>query len=380
MTLPVSGPLTLTDIQGEFGGDNPVSLSEYYAGGDYVGAGTTGTYGAVPSSGRISIRDFYGTSRSTTTVNYVSVQAGGVFPTNVYLTSADGIIWTNRTFPFGTSWTWVARGNNIWVVFPSSGSTILYSTDAINWTTGSLPISATWSSAGFTNGRLVAIAYSASTPSTACIWSDDGINWNTSTAPSSYWVRTSGGSSGATGRYIGTTSGYGGGTVGVSPNGTSWITSTIPNGANINWTNAAYGNGVWMATNAYDLYGNGNTLNGRSTDNGVTWTNGGAYPWTASWYSIAYASGNFVAVAPYLSYSTQFAGSNYAAYSSDGSLNWNPVIMPSTQLWVGLTYAAPFKTLVCLGGAVGAYSTNGGVSWTQVSLPVSGYWNSIAGK
>jgi hypothetical protein len=64
MTLPSSGPLTLANIQTEFGGSNPISLSEYYAGGAYVPAGTTGTYGAVPSSGTISIRNFYGTSNA----------------------------------------------------------------------------------------------------------------------------------------------------------------------------------------------------------------------------------------------------------------------------------------------------------------------------
>ena len=62
MALPSSGPLSLTDIQGEFGGSNPISLSEYYAGGGLVPPGTTGTYGAVPSSGEISIRNFYGTA------------------------------------------------------------------------------------------------------------------------------------------------------------------------------------------------------------------------------------------------------------------------------------------------------------------------------
>jgi len=62
MALPSSGPLTMADIQTEFGGSNPISLSEYYAGGTYVPAGTSGTYGAVPSSGTISIRNFYGTS------------------------------------------------------------------------------------------------------------------------------------------------------------------------------------------------------------------------------------------------------------------------------------------------------------------------------
>lgn len=84
MTLPASGPLSLADIQGEFGGTNPISLSEYYAGGGLVPPGTTGTYGAVPSSGTISIRNFYGTSNIVvdfTTqfvfgLNFGSAQAG----------------------------------------------------------------------------------------------------------------------------------------------------------------------------------------------------------------------------------------------------------------------------------------------------------------
>ena len=62
MPLPSSGPLTFTDIQTEFGGSNPIGLNEYYAGGGLVPAGTSGTYGAVPSSGTISVQNFYGTT------------------------------------------------------------------------------------------------------------------------------------------------------------------------------------------------------------------------------------------------------------------------------------------------------------------------------
>lgn len=107
MALPSSGPLTMADIQTEFGGSNPISLSEYYAGGAYVPAGTSGTYGAVPSSGTISIRNFYGTSNvvisitnqsitdSDATAAYAyyfltaggqveqSTQAGGASPSNI---------------------------------------------------------------------------------------------------------------------------------------------------------------------------------------------------------------------------------------------------------------------------------------------------------
>lgn len=62
MPLPTSGALSLNDIKGEFGGPTSPSLGDYYAGGTYVPAGTSGTNGAVPSSGTISIGSFYGTS------------------------------------------------------------------------------------------------------------------------------------------------------------------------------------------------------------------------------------------------------------------------------------------------------------------------------
>lgn len=65
MVLPVSpNPITLANIQTEFGGANPVSLSEYYAGGTYVAAATNGFPGgvstAIPTSGAISLGSFHG--------------------------------------------------------------------------------------------------------------------------------------------------------------------------------------------------------------------------------------------------------------------------------------------------------------------------------
>jgi len=54
MALQSSGQITLEDIQGEFGGTAPHSLKEYY--------GATST---IPSTGEISIKDFYGKSSFT---------------------------------------------------------------------------------------------------------------------------------------------------------------------------------------------------------------------------------------------------------------------------------------------------------------------------
>lgn len=61
MALQSSGTITIQDIADEFGGIAPHSLSEYYRNGVYVGSNNTG----VPTSGTISLSDFYGASAAT---------------------------------------------------------------------------------------------------------------------------------------------------------------------------------------------------------------------------------------------------------------------------------------------------------------------------
>ena len=56
MAIQASGAVSISDIQSEFGGANPISLSEYYRNGGYVPPGAT----AIPTSGAIDISDFYG--------------------------------------------------------------------------------------------------------------------------------------------------------------------------------------------------------------------------------------------------------------------------------------------------------------------------------
>ena len=84
MPIPASGPLSLADIQTEFGGSNPISMNEYYRGGSFVTANNTG----VPTSGVISVNNFYGTTRriaipltiSSNTYNYdVYANRGGTY-------------------------------------------------------------------------------------------------------------------------------------------------------------------------------------------------------------------------------------------------------------------------------------------------------------
>lgn len=68
MTLPLFGnPLSFSQIQTEMGGSNPISLSEYYAGGGLVPTGSVGfpsggSATIIPSSGAISVNNFFGSS------------------------------------------------------------------------------------------------------------------------------------------------------------------------------------------------------------------------------------------------------------------------------------------------------------------------------
>ena len=67
MALPGSGTITLANVQTEFGGSNPIAITEYY------GADT-----GVPGSGTIALSDFYGKSSAPPTPDpWVSSQWTG---------------------------------------------------------------------------------------------------------------------------------------------------------------------------------------------------------------------------------------------------------------------------------------------------------------
>ena len=73
MALQGSGQISLANIQSEFGGSNPISLSEYYRNGAYVTSNNT----SVPTSGVISLSQFYSTTAQfsfTISSNYSTPQ------------------------------------------------------------------------------------------------------------------------------------------------------------------------------------------------------------------------------------------------------------------------------------------------------------------
>jgi hypothetical protein len=93
VALPSSpNSLSLNQIAGEFGGTVPHSLSEYYAGGGLTPSGISGDSGAIPTSGEISIGQFYGSANrvtinltiSSNTTNYqISASRGGTYSSGI---------------------------------------------------------------------------------------------------------------------------------------------------------------------------------------------------------------------------------------------------------------------------------------------------------
>lgn len=114
MALQTSGAISLSDIQSEFGGSNPISISEYY-----------GAASGVPTSGTISLSNFYGKS---------AVQYSLTSPQFYWLTGSQGnnIYW-----------------NGSYIGAPSSSSTTSFSAGGYTYTRGSLRDTQTFKSNTF---------------------------------------------------------------------------------------------------------------------------------------------------------------------------------------------------------------------------------------
>jgi len=87
MALPSSGPIDLGSIQTEFGGVNPIGINEYYRNGGLVPSNNTN----VPTSGTISLADFYGAINEIIkyiTTTSTNVNASSYFTAGEWASSA----------------------------------------------------------------------------------------------------------------------------------------------------------------------------------------------------------------------------------------------------------------------------------------------------
>lgn len=118
MVLPSTGAISLANIQTEFGGANPIGLNEYYLNSVYGYVSGTGATG-IPTTGAISLLQFYGKSKVIGTTEYMIAGnvAGSMDETGGSRMGIDGVddsfagIGTVfQFFWFGTDY---GSGNNI---------------------------------------------------------------------------------------------------------------------------------------------------------------------------------------------------------------------------------------------------------------------------
>ena len=107
MPLQSSGSISLQDMQDEFGGSHPISMSEYYRGGSHV----YGNNSNVPESGLVSMGNFhggvgvlllssagtingYGNRQEITVSSYISSGGVLIIPSDMY-------VWSDSTGSYG---------------------------------------------------------------------------------------------------------------------------------------------------------------------------------------------------------------------------------------------------------------------------------------
>ena len=166
MTLQTSGPISLDDIQTEFGGVNPISLNEYYA----AAAG-------IPASGAISLQDFYGATAAYTLVCgsngtvfgfSTGLSIGSISPTTYSGATISQVAQTEIPTKGGTVYNFAISmsGNRATsffasVTFPTYGA-LLTSASSSSYNSGSNTTTWTWSSTHVTeivNGATLSIVF-----------------------------------------------------------------------------------------------------------------------------------------------------------------------------------------------------------------------------
>jgi hypothetical protein len=121
------------------------------------------------------------------------------------------------------------------------------------------------------------------------------------------------------------------------------------------WTDIAYGDGVWVAI------ATGSNLTAYSVDGGITWVAGGNLPASTTWSSMIYGAGKFVAVA---------SGGTQAASSVDGGVTWVSRTLPSSSDWSSVAFGNNRFVAVSSGATTSAYSLNG-IDWQAISTPAA---------
>jgi hypothetical protein len=126
MAMPASGAINFGQLQTEFGGSNPIGLNEYYKGGTYVP--NIAANAAVPTSGAISLSNFYSARRldvTPTAINWIDTSGNAAFlpTTNQTIAGIDTSITLQVTYSSTLGGTCSYRINSGTYIALTSGDT-----------------------------------------------------------------------------------------------------------------------------------------------------------------------------------------------------------------------------------------------------------------
>ncbi len=118
MTLQASGAISLENVQTEFGGAAPISITEYYGSG------------GAPSSGIISLSDFYGRSNAPKMVSVTSGSYVYLYANYGTTVNGAGSAYTENgdcwymTGYYGFYWTFAITGFNLASLIPANSTLV----------------------------------------------------------------------------------------------------------------------------------------------------------------------------------------------------------------------------------------------------------------
>jgi hypothetical protein len=347
MTITSSGQLKFSDLQTEFGGTNPISLSEYYA-GNLVAPGTIGNSGAIPASGNpLNIGKFYGSA-------------------------AAGVLWGSRFIKVGSLAQFSSaagtvrylNGKFFIVSSPDNWTALTYSTDstATSWTTTSIangtyfgpnngPIN-TYTPVIYdiaSNGSIYVVAGSSlgpaatSAPTGVLATSTDLVNWTFYSFLNGFAPK----------RIIYSPEkslfvGIGTSKLFTSTDGITWTERALPSAPS--WYSVFWNGFVFVATGyGYIAY---------STD-GINWTASSGLNVNYQYYDIAWGNNIFVVG----------SSNNGAVYTSPNGVTWTQRAVPLTSGYSGAnaSFGAGLFVFPCQGDLI---TSPDGITWTKSKLPV----------
>ena len=105
MALPSSGAISFSQIQTEFGGTDPISLSEYYNTTSGLGLNISAS-SSIPSSGAIAVSNFYGAQK----VNFYATTNYAVSSATAYTTVVNTAVDVSSTSAMNNRWIMVCAG------------------------------------------------------------------------------------------------------------------------------------------------------------------------------------------------------------------------------------------------------------------------------